>query len=53
MHFAIKPHGGYATMAQLLEDYKEMLDVNFPLVREHEKDTREGAVTERRQKENL
>ncbi|MEW5794776.1 MAG: serine/threonine protein kinase [Candidatus Zixiibacteriota bacterium] len=31
MHFAIKPQGSYATMDQLISDYREMLDADFPL----------------------
>lgn len=30
MHFAKKPHGAYETMEQLLDDYREMLAVDFP-----------------------
>jgi len=30
MHFAIKPHGAYATMDELLDDYREMLAIDFP-----------------------
>ncbi len=52
MHFAVKPQGSYATMTQLIEDYKEMLDVDFPPVREHRKDARSGDVMDRQKKEN-
>jgi hypothetical protein len=30
MHFAIKPRGSYTTMDQLLNDYREMLEADFP-----------------------
>jgi hypothetical protein len=30
MHFAIKPRGHYATMNELLEDYREVLAADFP-----------------------
>jgi len=31
MHFAIKPRGSYSTMDQLLDDYREMLQTDFPI----------------------
>jgi serine/threonine protein kinase len=30
MHFSAKPHGSYDTMEQLLDDYREMLAIDFP-----------------------
>ncbi len=53
MHFAVKSRGSYATMVRLIEDWKEMLDIDFPLVRQNRKNTRDGPLTERHKKENL
>ena len=33
MHFAIKPRGSYGTMDELLSDYREMLQADFPMPR--------------------
>ncbi|MFH2036066.1 MAG: serine/threonine protein kinase [Candidatus Zixiibacteriota bacterium] len=30
MHFSIKPQGSYENMRQLIEDYREMLEADFP-----------------------
>lgn len=42
MHFAIKPCGSYATMDELLDDYREMLAVDFPVPSPDPNQIREG-----------